>query len=87
MVFLLAFLKVYAKAHISTIHPIQMYEGKTAKYVYMLVNVIIERFRYINAATVSLTGAFYENRFCHCSDCVSDAGLRFCHHASALWRH
>ncbi|OWG33296.1 hypothetical protein DP180_16470 [Enterobacter kobei] len=87
MVFLLAFLKVYAKAHISTIHPIQMHEGKTAKYVYMLVNVIIEKFRYINAATVCLTGASYENRYCHGSDCVSDAGLRICYHASALWRH
>jgi len=44
MLFLLAFFKVYAKAHISTIHPIQMYEGKTVIYVYMLVNVIIEKF-------------------------------------------
>jgi heat shock protein HspQ len=32
MVFLLAFLKVYAKAHISTIHPIQMHEGKTEEH-------------------------------------------------------
>jgi len=44
MLFLLVFFKVYAKAHISTIHPIQMYEGKTVIYVYMLVNVIIEKF-------------------------------------------
>ncbi|AQT89910.1 hypothetical protein DN594_17355 [Enterobacter cloacae] len=87
MVFLLAFLKVYAKPHISTIHPIPMHEGKTAKYVYMLVNVIIEKFRYINAATGFLTGAFYENRYCHCSDCISDAGLRFCDHAPALYRY
>ncbi|OZV02411.1 hypothetical protein CIW55_06515 [Enterobacter cloacae] len=87
MVFLLAFFKVYAKGHISTIHPIQMYEGKTAKYVYMLVNVIIEKFRYIHAPTEFLTGAFYENRYCHCSDCISDAGLRLCYHASAIWRY
>jgi hypothetical protein len=47
MVFLLAFFKVYVKADIATIYPIQMYEGKTAEYVYMLVNMILEKFRYI----------------------------------------
>lgn len=31
-------------------HPMQMHEGKTAEYVYMLVNVIIEIFGYITAA-------------------------------------
>ncbi|PTM35565.1 hypothetical protein DA103_11740 [Enterobacter cloacae] len=87
MVCLLVFFKVYAKAHISTIHPIQMYEGKTVKYVYMLVKMIFERFRYINATSVFLTGAFYENRNCHCCDCISDAGLRLCDHAPALYRH
>jgi hypothetical protein len=47
MVFLLAFYKVYAKQPQATIHPIHLYEGKTSEYVYMLVNVFIEKFRYI----------------------------------------
>ncbi|CAD5354346.1 protein of unknown function [Enterobacter cancerogenus] len=82
--FLQAFFKVYAIADIPTIHPIPMYEGKTAEYVYMLVNVIIEKFRYIIATRV-LTGAHYENRHYLCCDCVSDAGLRFRNHAAALY--
>ncbi|GFQ10196.1 hypothetical protein MH17539M_13000 [Enterobacter hormaechei] len=44
MLCLLVFFKVYVKANISTTHPIQKYEGKTAEYVYMLVNVFIEKF-------------------------------------------
>jgi len=44
MLFLLAFFKVYVKAGISTTYPIQKYEGKTAEYVYMLVNVFVENF-------------------------------------------
>jgi len=44
MLFLLAFFKVYVKADISTTHSIQKYEGKTAEYVYMLVNVFVENF-------------------------------------------
>jgi len=44
MLFLLVFFKVYVKAAISTTLSLQKYEGKTAEYVYMLVNVIIEKF-------------------------------------------
>ncbi|CBY95076.1 hypothetical protein predicted by Glimmer/Critica [Salmonella enterica subsp. enterica serovar Weltevreden str. 2007-60-3289-1] len=31
---------MYDKPDIATIHPIPMYESKTPKYVYMLVNMI-----------------------------------------------
>ncbi|ATG00548.1 hypothetical protein CRH15_13625 [Lelliottia amnigena] len=87
MVFLLAFYKVYAKQPQATIHPIHLYEGKTSEYVYMLVNVFIEKFRYIITTKVYSTGAPYEDRHCLSSTCVSDAGLRVCHHASVINRH
>ncbi|POZ14257.1 hypothetical protein C3Z09_19220 [Lelliottia aquatilis] len=87
MVFLLAFFKVYAKEHQATIHPIRLYEGKTAEYVYMLVNVFIEKFRYIITTKVLSTGAPYEDRHCLCCDCINYAGLRVCHDAEALYRH
>lgn len=40
IIFLGLFCKVYDKPDIATIHPIPMYESKTPKYVYMLVNMI-----------------------------------------------
>ncbi|KWW03369.1 hypothetical protein VP22_0216810 [Escherichia fergusonii] len=38
------FRKVYDKPEIPTIHPIQTYESKIGKYVYMLVSMITEKF-------------------------------------------